>query len=217
MELPPDAGGGQRLINLFEGFARSPKQHPEQFRDLVANIRAHGGGYGGRVGDLIEFLAYSGMRIHSEAAWVMWQDVDWKRNEILVRGNPETATNNGEMRRVPMVADLGTLLTKMKNKLETVPQGKVLQVNECHVSLKRVCHDLGLSPLTHHDLRHLFATRCIESGVDIPTVSRWLGHKDGGALAMRTYGHLRHEHSQAMAQKVKFCNAPASAGVTGIG
>jgi integrase len=24
----------------------------------------------------------------------------------------------------------------------------------------------------YHDLRHLFATRCIESGVDIPTVSR---------------------------------------------
>ena len=28
-------------------------------------------------------------------------------------------------------------------------------------------------------------------GVDIPTVSRWLGHKDGGALAMKVYGHLR--------------------------
>jgi integrase len=53
-------------------------------------------------------------------------------------------------------------------------------------------------------LRHLFATRCIESGVDIPTVSRWLGHVDGGALAMKTYGHLRREHSAAMAQKVKF-------------
>jgi len=53
-------------------------------------------------------------------------------------------------------------------------------------------------------LRHLFATRCIESAVDIPTVSRWLGHKDGGALAMRTYGHLRDEHSQAMAAKVSF-------------
>jgi hypothetical protein len=44
----------------------------------------------------------------------------------------------------------------------------------------------------------------IESGVDIPTVARWLGHKDGGALAMKTYGHLRNEHSQQMAQKVKF-------------
>jgi site-specific recombinase XerD len=50
----------------------------------------------------------------------------------------------------------------------------------------------------------LFATRCIESGVDIPTVSRWLGHKDGGALAMKVYGHLRNEHSQQMAQKVRF-------------
>jgi integrase len=37
-------------------------------------------------------------------------------------------------------------------------------------------------------LRHLFATRCIETGVDIPTVSRWLGHKDGGGLAMKVYG-----------------------------
>ena len=34
--------------------------------------------------------------------------------------------------------------------------------------------------------------------------SPWLGHKNGGALAMKTYGHLRNEHSQAMAQKVKF-------------
>jgi integrase len=57
---------------------------------------------------------------------------------------------------------------------------------------------------THHDLRHLFATRCIESGVDIPTVSRWLGHRDGGALAMRTYGHLGDEHSKSMAAKVSF-------------
>jgi len=34
---------------------------------------------------------------------------------------------------------------------------------------------------TECPLRHLFATRCIENGVDIPTVSRWLGHQDGGA------------------------------------
>lgn len=68
----------------------------------------------------------------------------------------------------------------------------------------KACEAVGIPPLRHHDLRHLFATRCIEAGVDIPTVARWLGHKDGGALAMRTYGHLRNEHSQAMAQKVKF-------------
>jgi hypothetical protein len=64
-----------------------------------------------------------------------------------------------------------------------------------------------MARITHHDLRHLFATRCIESGVDIPTVSRWLGHKDGGALAMKVYGHLRDQHSVEMAQKVTFSKA----------
>ena len=84
------------------------------------------------------------------------------------------------------------------------PESPVCSVGECEKSLTRACKFLGVFRITHHDLRHLFATRCIESGVDIPTVSRWLGHVDGGALAMKTYGHLRNEHSQAMAEKVKF-------------
>jgi site-specific recombinase XerD len=57
-------------------------------------------------------------------------------------------------------------------------------------------------------VRHLFATTCIESGVDIPTVSRGLGHKDGGALAMKVYGHLGDQHSSNMAQRVWFDIAP---------
>ncbi|MHB8523566.1 MAG: hypothetical protein ACYDH9_22810 [Limisphaerales bacterium] len=56
--------------------------------------------------------------------------------------------------------------------------------------------------------RHFFATTCIESGVDIPTISRWLGHSDGGALAMRVYGHLRQEHSFAMIKRGDFGAEP---------
>ena len=77
-------------------------------------------------------------------------------------------------------------------------------VRESQKALDRACKKAGAERITHHDLRHLFATRCIESGVDIPTVSRWLGHKDGGALAMKMYGHLRREHSIAQAQRVTF-------------
>jgi integrase len=73
--------------------------------------------------------------------------------------------------------------------------------------MDRAAKIVGMHRITHQDLRHLFATRCIESGVDIPTVSRWLGHKDGGALAMKVYGHLRDQHSVAMAQKVTFSKA----------
>lgn len=81
---------------------------------------------------------------------------------------------------------------------------KVFQVRECQKAIDRAAKKVGAQRITHHDLRRLFATQCIESGVDIPTVSRWLGHRDGGALAMKTYGHLRREHSQAQALKVSF-------------
>jgi len=64
-----------------------------------------------------------------------------------------------------------------------------------------------LPVLRNHDLGHYFASVGIARGVDIPTVSRWLGHADGGALAMKTYGHLLKDHSQAAAKKVDF-NAP---------
>ncbi len=177
---------------------------PSQFKGLVENIRKESGAWGERVGDLVEFLAYGGMRIHSDAAWVTWEDVDWKRKEIVVRGNPETGTKNSEIRRVPILPDMEKLLTRLKEKLGAHATGRVMKVSECGVALARACKAIGIAKLTHHDLRHLFATRCIESGVAIPTVSRWLGHKDGGALAMKTYGHLRNEHSQAMAQKVRF-------------
>jgi integrase len=177
---------------------------PSQFRELVENIRMRSGGWGPRNGDLVEFLAYSGLRIRSEAIWVTAEDVDWTRKEIIVRGDPVTATKNSETRRVPILPDMENLLIRMKERLGAFGNGPVLQVGRCNEALARACKEIGISRLTHHDLRHLFATRCIESGVDIPTVSRWLGHKDGGALAMKTYGHLRNEHSQAMAQKVKF-------------
>jgi integrase len=100
-------------------------------------------------------------------------------------------------------------MRKLLERMRSERQGEsletpVMRVWECQKSIDRASKVLGIKRITHHDLRHLFATRCIESGVDIPTVSRWLGHKDGGALAMKTYGHLRNEHSQAMAQKVKF-------------
>jgi integrase len=177
---------------------------PSHFKSLVVNLRVKSGGWGPRVADLVEFLAYGGMRIHSEAAWVTWDDIDWQRKQIIVRGDPETGTKNSEVRRVPILPDMENLLVRLKEKIGSLGKGPIMQVSKCNEALARACKEIGIARLTHHDLRHLFATRCIESGVDIPTVSRWLGHKDGGALAMKVYGHLRNEHSQEMAQKVKF-------------
>jgi len=186
----------QKLLHL-------PSQ--DQFRELVTFIRRTDGGWGKRCADLVEFLAYSGCR-KGEAARVHGTDCNFEKREIAVLGDPATGTKNWEIRRVPMIPDMHRLLERIKSDRgdKNFLANPLMLVHECQGAINSACKSLGITRFTHHDLRHLFATRCIESGVDIPTVSRWLGHKDGGALAMKTYGHLRDQHSANMAEKVTF-------------
>ena len=92
----------------------------------------------------------------------------------------------------------------MEDRNDEPKTATLFKVNEAQKAMDRAAEKVGMERITHHDLRHFFATICIESGVDIPTVSRWPGHKDGGALLMKTYGHLRDEHCTEQAQKVSF-------------
>jgi len=176
----------------------------EQFLQFVETIRTAGGATSKDCAILVQFLAYTGVRI-GEARNVTWSDVSFTQCELHVRGDPETATKNGETRRVPMIPELEILLKELKaerpHELASTP---IMRVSECEKSMTHAAEKIGMRRITHHDLRHLFATICIESGVDIPTVSRWLGHKDGGALCMKTYGHLRQEHSRVQARRVSF-------------
>ena len=175
-----------------------------QFLALVEAIEKSDGGWNHRCANLVRFLAFGGFR-KSEAANINWADCDFEKGEIIVRGDPETGTKNWDIRRVPMIPDMRQLLENLRSeRSDELPTSSVMQVGECQGAINSACEKLGVVRFTHHDLRHLFATMCIESGVDIPTVSRWLGHKDGGALAMKVYGHLRDHHSVAMASKVSF-------------
>ena len=176
----------------------------EKFNALIAEMRAGHGRDSINCADFAAGLAFTGCR-KGEAGQIAWRDVDFEAGEIVVRGDSETGTKNWELRRVPLIQDARALFERMRSERGCEARdAKVFRVGECQKSLDRACKMVGIDRITHHDLRHLFATRCIESGVDIPTVSRWLGHKDGGALAMKTYGHLRREHSIAQAQRVTF-------------
>jgi hypothetical protein len=178
---------------------------PDQFLALVKAVRSTGNGYSPWCGDAVEFFAYAGPRLN-EAAKIYGRDCSFLKNEITIRGDLITGTKNWEIRRVPMIPEMRKLLERMKAERgeQEFLNNPVLKVRKFKRSLDNCCKKLGLHHLTHHDLRHLFATRCIESGVDIPTVAKWLGHKDGGVLAMQTYGHLRDKHSANMAEKVIF-------------
>jgi integrase len=176
----------------------------DKFNALIVEMRNGHGRDSRNCADFAAGLAFTGCRL-SEANALEWRDIDFAAGEIVVRGDAETGTKNWELRRVPLIPDARGLFERMRSERagESL-DAKVFRVAECQKSLDRACKKVGTDRITHHDLRHLFATRCIESGVDIPTVSRWLGHKDGGALAMKTYGHLRREHSIAQAQRVTF-------------
>jgi len=176
----------------------------DQFNKLVESIERVNKRFSRPCADLVRFLAFGGFR-KSEAANITWADCDLEKKEIVVRGDPETGTKNWSIRRVPMIPDMIELLNRLRSERRDEPASQpVMRVRECQNAIDSACKKLKIARFTHHDLRHLFATLCIESGVDIPTVSRWLGHKDGGALAMKVYGHLRDQHSVAMAQRVTF-------------
>jgi len=186
----------------------------EQFGQLVAAIRLSDGRKDSQAkaspgADLVELLAYSGCRL-DEARNLRWQNVDFNRRCVTVTGG-ERMTKNFETRTLPMTDALFGLLSRLCARAEKhTPQDCVVKIKSAKKCLATACRRLGFPRFTHHDFRHFFATTCIESGVDVPTIAKWLGHKDGGALAMKVYGHLRQEHSFTQIKRVQFGSEPAS-------
>ncbi len=65
----------------------------------------------------------------------------------------------------------------------------------------RLLEDCGIEPLNYHALRHTFATRCIEVGVDIKTLSELLGHSSV-TITLNTYVHSSMELKRLQIEKL---------------
>ena len=207
--LGRDANPAFKIKRL--GVRPKPLELPttEQFEQLLTVIETSGAAQAKDCADLVRFLSFTGCRV-TEMKQAHWQDVDWQRNEITIQCVKRRATGNAPLTRIiPLIPALRQLLEGLKQKHQQKPAERICRVSECQGALTRACRLVGCARLTHHSLRHLFATRCVESGIDIPTVARWLGHSDGGMLALKIYGHLRREHSQSMAAKVTFSKPTA--------
>lgn len=179
---------------------------PEVFTKWVAEIRRSPSRYAQPCGDWVEFQTYSGLRPDSESPFVTWRHCDFRNNELIVTGSVEReGTKNREIRRVPMNQSLLELLQAMRSARPRESLiTPVLQVTSARRAMQRAAAIVGMTDIRPYDLRHLFATRCLESGVDAPTVASWLGHKDKGALVLKVYNHVRNPHSHAAAAKVSF-------------
>lgn len=58
--------------------------------------------------------------------------------------------------------------------------------------LQKVCRDLNLEPRPLHSIRHSYATRLFEAGIDIKTVQKLMGHSDY-KTTMDVYTHVMPE------------------------
>jgi len=175
----PTAGIARASITIEAPRLPSREQFQAMLKALDGHERKHPAAF------TVRLLAFTGLRVY-EARQLDPNDINLEAGWIYVR-----ITKNGIARYVPVIEEARTVLQQFKDGHRIV---------DCRKALRTA----SKKTMTPHDLRHLFATRCIESGVDVRTVAAWLGHKDGGALLLRRYSHLRDEHSKAMAQKVKF-------------
>ena len=174
-----------------------------QFKALIEaiqNLTAHAR----EAALLCEFLAYSGCR-RGEAIEMRWEDVSFDLKQFTVTGG-EYGTKNHEVRTVPLFPALEAFLLKLRDSLPQKPQpsDRLFSIRSAKKAMISACRNAGLPHFTHHHLRHFFCSNAIEAGVDFKAIAGWLGHKDGGLLAAKTYGHLRDEHSALMARKMTF-------------
>ncbi len=168
----------------------------EDFAKVVASILSQKKSHSKASAMAVEFMGYTGLRI-SEAQKIRWRNIkeDWM-----------TARNakNGLIRQIPLIPAAQDLLNRLRSAgVPTGPNDPVMLVKSPRISLDNACERLDFDHLRIHDLRHIFATRCIEAGVDFATLAGWLGHQDGGILCAKTYGHLCKKHSSEMAKLVK--------------
>ncbi len=128
---------------------------------------------------------------------------DEKSLTKLLVGTPKSRNS---MRKIP----LPTFLIKL------VEQGKLYPKNEnCYVLsgtdtpidprsfqklYKKLLIDTGIQDRKFHAIRHTFATRALELGVDIKTISEILGHSNV-SITLNIYAHSLIEHKKAAIEK----------------
>jgi integrase len=109
-----------------------------------------------------------------------WANVDlFRRTATVVR------SKNGEKRTIPLNLHLMELL-RSKAKVRSIKTnfvffneaGSKIDAENLLRGFTKVLERFGIQDFRFHDLRHTFATRLAQAGVDFYKISKLLGHKD---------------------------------------
>ena len=144
---------------------------------------------------------YMGLRI-GELLALTWADVDLQRRTVYIsktigeRGEIAPTKSNAGMRLLPIPNAIIDMLRGLKHKstsnyvIET--KGHQTNIRAYQDLYKRMLQTIGLNSLGFHSLRHTFATRALESGMDFKTLSELMGHANV-SITIERYAHCQME------------------------
>ena len=156
---------------------------------------------------------YTGLRI-GELLALEWADVDLQSGSLTVNKSchdtpeglavekPKTFSSN---RVIPLPKQLLPYLKEWRKKSRS-PRvindgGKEISVRSYQRSFELLLKRAGVRHKGFHSLRHTFATRALECGMDVKTLSEMLGHKNP-AVTLTRYAHSLTEHKREMMNRL---------------
>lgn len=170
---------------------------------------------------------YTGMRL-GEVCALKWSDIDWEKGTITVRRTVQRIAQgaNGRTGGKTMLM-VGTPKSARSHRVIPVPDFLLAQLHELMQTrndgdyifgapaaaaeprtiqrrFQRLMEKLGIAGVHFHTLRHSFATRLLELGVDIKTVSVLLGH-ESARTTLDCYAHSLIEQQRAAMDLLAAC------------
>lgn len=164
---------------------------------------------------------YTGLRI-GELLALEWSDVDLENGRLNVNKSCHYGRDvNGVYKRIveapktessDRIVPIPQELTKYFKMMDTGDclnvvshNGKPVPTRTYQAAFTSILKKLGIENRCFHSIRHTFATRALESGMDVRTLSELMGHKNPSVTLSR-YAHSLIEHKTLMMEKlVKYC------------
>ena len=160
---------------------------------------------------------YTGLRI-GELLALTWNDIDFEKSILSVTKTCHDGNENGKhiriidtpktensRRQIPLSKTLVKMLKdkKKKSKCEfVIADGeKPVFIRSYQRMFELFLKKLGLQHKGFHSLRHTFATRALECGMDVKSLSEILGHKNA-MITLNRYAHSLWEHKAEMMNKL---------------
>lgn len=160
---------------------------------------------------------YTGLRI-GELLAITWADIDFGKGLLFVSKSCHDASGGQghirvidspktvhSRRVIPLPKQLLPMLKGLKKRSSceyVIADGdKPVFVRSYQRTFELMLKKLGIAHKGFHSLRHTFATRALECGMDVKTLSELLGHKNA-TITLNRYAHSLMEHKQAMMNRL---------------